>query len=314
VASRPNKFGYRRRSPFLLLAHITQSELDDIDGFVDLAREARKSQKERLDRLAAQIASDDDWLVDDFAQLDDFAVLSAEFAIIGLWRCVELYRKRAIRTAKAMLGEAAAARVRELSRSRRIRCATTVNELRCLNDADKAFQDHYARGNYSAAQIEAQKLERMAKARFGGDHPYYAVALNRLGIVVQAQGKYTEAEELYKRALVIREKALPSAWPRPVRGASPPPRPSPPTSNALAPPPEPPTLRARRARAQGPPAARRIQVPARLECPLQAAGHVSHSSPRTTSRCNTCINGTAPRSSKSSRTDSQSILAMRRNT
>jgi tetratricopeptide (TPR) repeat protein len=98
---------------------------------------------------------------------------------------------------------------------------------------DKAFQDHYARGNYSAAQIEAQKLERMAKARFGGDHPYYAVALNRLGIVVQAQGKYTEAEELYKRALVIREKALPSAWPRPVRGASPPPRPSPPTSNAL---------------------------------------------------------------------------------
>jgi Tetratricopeptide repeat len=179
---------------------------------------------------------------------------------------------------------------------------------------DKAFQDHYARGNYSAAQIEAQKLERMAKARFGGDHPYYAVALNRLGIVVQAQGKYTEAEELYKRALVIREKALPSAWPRPVRGASPPPRPSPPTSNALAPPPEPPTLRARRARAQGPPAARRIQVPARLECPLQAAGHVSHSSPRTTSRCNTCINGTAPRSSKSSRTDSQSILAMRRNT
>jgi tetratricopeptide (TPR) repeat protein len=72
---------------------------------------------------------------------------------------------------------------------------------------DKAFQDHYARGNYPAAQIEAQKLERLVKARFGADHPYYAVALNKLGIVVQAEGKYTEAEGLFKRALAIREKA-----------------------------------------------------------------------------------------------------------
>jgi tetratricopeptide (TPR) repeat protein len=65
----------------------------------------------------------------------------------------------------------------------------------------EAFQDHYARGNYPAAQIEAQKLERLAKPRFGADHPYYAVALNKLGIVVQAQGRYTEAEGLFKRAL-----------------------------------------------------------------------------------------------------------------
>jgi tetratricopeptide (TPR) repeat protein len=77
-----------------------------------------------------------------------------------------------------------------------------------INAIDKAFQDHYARGNYSAAQIDAQELERLVKARFGADHPYYAVALNRLGIVVQAQGKYSEAEGLFKRALAIREKAL----------------------------------------------------------------------------------------------------------
>jgi hypothetical protein len=32
---------------------------------------------------------------------------------------------------------------------------------------NKAFQDHYARGNYTAAEIDAQKLERLAKARFG---------------------------------------------------------------------------------------------------------------------------------------------------
>ena len=45
------------------------------------------------------------------------------------------------------------------------------------------------------------------KARFGADHGYYAVALNKLGMV-QAQGNYTEAEALFKRALAIREKVL----------------------------------------------------------------------------------------------------------
>jgi tetratricopeptide (TPR) repeat protein len=73
---------------------------------------------------------------------------------------------------------------------------------------DEAFQDHYARGNYPAAEIHAQKLERLAKARFGADHPYYAVALNKLGIVYWKQGKYSEAEGLFKRALAVREQAL----------------------------------------------------------------------------------------------------------
>jgi tetratricopeptide (TPR) repeat protein len=78
---------------------------------------------------------------------------------------------------------------------------------------NKAFQDHFARGNYPAAQIDAQKLERLAKARFGADHAYYAVALNKLGIVFQAQGKYTDAEGLFERALAIREKALGTTHP-----------------------------------------------------------------------------------------------------
>src|SRR6266487_4367314 len=81
--------------------------------------------------------------------------------------------------------------------------ATASAQPADINAIDKAFQDHYARGNYSAAQIDAQELERLVKARFGADHPYYAVALNRLGIVVQAQGKLGEAEELLKRALAI---------------------------------------------------------------------------------------------------------------
>jgi tetratricopeptide (TPR) repeat protein len=81
--------------------------------------------------------------------------------------------------------------------------ATTSAQPADIKAIVKAFQDHYARGSYSAAQIEAQELERLVKARFGADHPYYAVALNKLGIVFQAQGKYTEAEGLFKRALAI---------------------------------------------------------------------------------------------------------------
>jgi tetratricopeptide (TPR) repeat protein len=73
---------------------------------------------------------------------------------------------------------------------------------------NKEFQDHYARGNYPAAEIDAQKLERLAKARFGADHPYYAVALNKLANVYWKQRKYSEAEALHKRALAIRETAL----------------------------------------------------------------------------------------------------------
>ena len=86
--------------------------------------------------------------------------------------------------------------------------ATASAQPADIKAIDKAFQDHYARGNYPAAQIDAQQLERLVKARFGADHPYYAVALNKLGIVFQAQGKYTEAERLFEQVLAIRDRAL----------------------------------------------------------------------------------------------------------
>jgi CHAT domain-containing protein/Tfp pilus assembly protein PilF len=63
-------------------------------------------------------------------------------------------------------------------------------------------------GNYPAALVEAQKLEAAVKARFGTDHPNYAVALNTLAIVYRAQGKYAEAEAHNKRALAIAETKL----------------------------------------------------------------------------------------------------------
>ena len=40
------------------------------------------------------------------------------------------------------------------------------------------------------------------------DHPAVAKSLNNLALLYQVQGKYAEAEPLYKRSLKIREKAL----------------------------------------------------------------------------------------------------------
>jgi hypothetical protein len=45
--------------------------------------------------------------------------------------------------------------------------ATASAQPADIKAIDKAFQDHYARGNYPAAQIDAQQLERLVKARFG---------------------------------------------------------------------------------------------------------------------------------------------------
>jgi hypothetical protein len=128
------------RSPFLLIWHHTKDELNAIDEFVDLARKARESQQERLERLAAatrRAAPHDDWLVDDFALLGEFAALSVEFAIIGLWRCVEFYRQRAIRTARHYEFQKELLLLRIAIRKQRIRCARSVDELRCLNNAIK---------------------------------------------------------------------------------------------------------------------------------------------------------------------------------
>jgi tetratricopeptide (TPR) repeat protein/CHAT domain-containing protein len=75
-----------------------------------------------------------------------------------------------------------------------------------LNTILKRFYEFNAAGNYPAALEEAQKFEAAVKARFGVDHPNYGIALYNLAVVYQSQGKYADAEGLYKRALAIDEK------------------------------------------------------------------------------------------------------------
>jgi hypothetical protein len=144
-------FKYQRRSPFALLLRIAKYELERIDYFLQLARKAQTPEQVVLElrRIAQRDGTeDDDLLVDDFAQLGDFAQFASEFAIFALWRCIELFQTQAVRTAS---GGKAVARAwvhkrlqEELSRlgitECRIRCARSVNELRCLNNAIKHNQ------------------------------------------------------------------------------------------------------------------------------------------------------------------------------
>lgn len=89
--------------------------------------------------------------------------------------------------------------------------APAAAQVADLNAIYKRFSKFNAAGDYGAALAEARKMEAVVKARFGTDHANYASALTNLAIVYQSQGKYAEAEGLYKRALAIREKALGSA-------------------------------------------------------------------------------------------------------
>src|SRR5947209_2003532 len=61
-------------------------------------------------------------------------------------------------------------------------------------------------GNYAQAVQWAQEALRAAEATFGSEHINVATSLNALAVLYKDQGKYAEAEPLFRRALAIWEK------------------------------------------------------------------------------------------------------------
>ena len=141
------KFKYKPRSVYSVLLRRAKYNLCDIDDFFERAKKARRSEQKDLEQIAASSGENvpDDWLVDDVAQLEKFSWLYSEFAIVGLWRCVELYRKRAVRVALSKEAARRAFKHEEFQKDllqlqideTKICCARSVNELRCLNNAIK---------------------------------------------------------------------------------------------------------------------------------------------------------------------------------
>jgi tetratricopeptide (TPR) repeat protein len=58
----------------------------------------------------------------------------------------------------------------------------------------------YQQGQYSEAAKVAEEALSVAEKTFGPDHPAVAVSLNNLGELYRAQGRYSEAEPLFKRS------------------------------------------------------------------------------------------------------------------
>lgn len=77
-----------------------------------------------------------------------------------------------------------------------------------INAIYNRLDKNLAAGDFSAALIEAQKLEAGLKARFGTEHANYAIALHSFAMIYQAQGNYAQAEAHYQRALAIQEAKL----------------------------------------------------------------------------------------------------------
>ncbi|MBC9883386.1 CHAT domain-containing protein [Bradyrhizobium sp. INPA01-394B] len=77
-----------------------------------------------------------------------------------------------------------------------------------IETVQKRFNALLAAGKYADALVEWQKLEAAVKARFGTEHPNYALILLKVAVTYQNQGRYDDAEAAYKRAAAILEKAL----------------------------------------------------------------------------------------------------------
>ncbi len=65
----------------------------------------------------------------------------------------------------------------------------------------------YQQGKYAEAE-QHWKAGLEAAEALGTQDPRYATSLNNLALLNKAQGRYTEAEPLYKRALAIREESM----------------------------------------------------------------------------------------------------------
>lgn len=136
---------YKKRPPFSLLQRIAIYELEDVDRLVAWSEQTLRSRAHFIEHLVPSTKHDISF-VDDYDEMNAFARLYSECTIMALWRCVELYRKRAIFLA---VGESTARNVFKNQNfidvlkketgvvEATVRCHRSVNELRCLNNAVK---------------------------------------------------------------------------------------------------------------------------------------------------------------------------------
>jgi len=66
----------------------------------------------------------------------------------------------------------------------------------------------YQKGDYPTSIAVAEQTYRFAEQKLGPEHPDTLTSVNNLAGLYQVQGRYGEAEPLYRRALAASEKVL----------------------------------------------------------------------------------------------------------
>jgi hypothetical protein len=165
------KYQYRSQ-PFHLLLRLARYDLEDVDRLVSWSEQQRQAREELLERLTQS----DEQFVDDVAEIDAFARLYAECAVVALWRCVELFHKRISTNVNGALaaGEKFNYKKHFLTSLKKLgipesdlHYKKSVNEIRILNDAIK--HDGYV--GKELAKLDGWK--RRSGKEFGDLRPHY---------------------------------------------------------------------------------------------------------------------------------------------
>ena len=134
-----------------VIQRMAEQDIDTIDSFRAHIEEGAVARRSAIERLAAGLSDDQaqDYLADNFAdnlaELDVISALGNEFAIVGLYRVVEVLRGRILRAryGSASPNTAYMLRVRDFLLKHhgidvdRIPHYRAINELRLLNNAIK---------------------------------------------------------------------------------------------------------------------------------------------------------------------------------
>src|SRR5689334_4380450 len=77
-----------------------------------------------------------------------------------------------------------------------------------VRQLDQQLVQLYQAGKHAEATALARQILAIREKTLRAEHPDIALTLNRLAILLNAQGGSGEAEALHRRALAIREKTL----------------------------------------------------------------------------------------------------------
>ena len=72
-----------------------------------------------------------------------------------------------------------------------------------LNALSRDVARLYQAGKYDDAVLVAERALALAEKTFGPENPEVGVTLNNLALLFRRQGRYAEAEPLYRRSLAI---------------------------------------------------------------------------------------------------------------